>query len=160
MPEPYYPPAAFYFSVAVLGSPTSAPPQSAADAAFQEVSGIRVEFSAEELVEGGENRFSHRLPQRSKYPNLVLKRGLVAKNSFLADWVNSTLGSALSTPIVTQNLQVSLLNESGEPLAAWRFTNVYPIRWETAPLSSQESKVLIETLEFSYNFFERVNTNG
>lgn len=155
MLEQYYPPAAFYFSVAVLPSPASAPPRTSADASFQEVSGVKAEFAVEEVVEGGENRFAHRLPQRSKYPNLVLKRGIVTKGSFLADWVAKTLGSAMSTPIVTQNLQVSLLNEKGGPITAWRFVNAYPIRWEIAALNSQDNKVLVETLEFSYNFLDR-----
>lgn len=160
MTEQYYPPAAFYFSVKVLGSPTSATPQTASDASFQEVSGIRAELAVEEIVEGGENRFAYRLPQRSKYPNLVLKRGIVTKDSFLADWASATLGSNMSTPIKLQTIQVSLLNESGSPTVSWRFVNAYPIRWEIVPLSSQDNKILIETLELSYNFFEKVNPNG
>ena len=156
MIQPYYPPAAFYFSVQVLGSATSAPPKSDVDASFKEASGIRAEFDFEEVIEGGENRFAYRLPRRAKYPNLVLKRGLVARDSFLADWVAKTIGSTMSTPIITQNLQVALLNETGSPLVAWRFMNAYPIRWDIAALDSQNNNVLIETLELAYNFFERV----
>lgn len=156
MAEPYYPPAAFYFTVKLLAAPSSAPPQTDPDASFQEVSGIRQEFGIEEVAEGGENRFVYRLPQRGKYPNLVLKRGIVAKGSYLSDWVAETISSGLAVPIKTQNLQVTLLNQTGSPIIAWSFVNAYPVRWEAAALSSQDNKVLIETLELAYNYFERV----
>jgi phage tail-like protein len=157
MSAQYYPPASFYFSVKVLSSPTSAPPQTSLDAAFQEVSGIRAEFDVEEVVEGGENRFAYRLPRRSKYPNLVLKRGIAVKDSYLTDWVTKTLGSNLSIPIVTHNLQVTLQNQAGAAIISWTFNNTYPVRWEIAALNSQDNKVLIETLELAYNSFSRLN---
>lgn len=157
MTDEYYPPAGFYFTVAVIGSATALAALTRVDASFQEISGIRAEWGVEEVTEGGENRFVHRLPKPAKYSNLVLKRGIVTQDSFLAEWVGQTIGSGLSLPVVTQNLLVTLLGESGLPLIAWGFVNAYPQRWEVAALNSSESKVLTETLEFSYNYFERVN---
>ncbi len=157
MPEDYYPPGAFYFSVKVLGSATAVAMLTDVDAGFQEVSGIQSELDVEEVVEGGENRFVHRLPRPAKYSNLVMKRGVVTKDSFLAEWVGQTVGSGLSLPIIPQNLLVMLLNENGNPAIVWGFVNAYPIRWEVGPMSSMENQILTETLEFSYNYFERVN---
>ncbi len=48
------------------------------DAAFQEVGGLEAEIEVETVVEGGENRFVHRLPKPVKHPNLSLKRGLAS----------------------------------------------------------------------------------
>ena len=45
-------------------------------ATFQEVSGLSIEIEVEEFAEGGENTFLHQVPVRSKFPNLVLKRGM------------------------------------------------------------------------------------
>ena len=160
MSETYYPPGAFYFSVQLLGSLTPFALLTDVDASFQEVSGIQAEFGTEEVVEGGENRFAHRLPKQAKYSNLVLKRGVVTESSVLAEWVGQTIGASLSLPIVPQNILVTLLNASGIPSIAWGFVNAYPLRWEVGPLDSMDNKILTESLEFSYNYFERVNLNG
>jgi len=157
MADEYYPPGAFYFTVTILGSGTALSVLTDIDASFQEVSGIQAERGVEEVTEGGENRFVHRLPLPTKYQNLVLKRGVVTKASFLAEWFGLTVGSGLSLPIVTQNVVVSLLGADGIPLIAWLFVNAWPVRWEMAPLDAQENKILVETLELSYNYFQRFN---
>lgn len=157
MADEYYPPGAFYFSVQVLGSGTALSVLTDIDASFQEVSGIQAEFGVEEVTEGGENRFVHRLPRPAKYSNLVLKRGVVTQASFLALWVGQTIGSSLSLPIVPQNLLVSLLGEEGLPKIVWLFVNAYPLKWEVAALNSEDNKVLTESMEFAYNYFDRFN---
>ena len=156
MSEDYYPPGAFYFSLSVLGSATPLAMLTDIDASFQEASGIQAEFEVESLSEGGENRFSHQLPKAAKYTNLQLKRGVVTQDSFIGEWVGLTVGANLSLPIVPQNLLLTLLSQDGVPSIAWLFVNAYPVRWETAAMNSQENKLLTETLEFSYNYFERI----
>jgi phage tail-like protein len=151
----YYPPPKFYFSVSLLGSGTALAALTAIDSSFQEISGIEVEFGVEEVAEGGENRFVHRLPKQAKYPPLVLKRGIVTKDSMLGAWVELTLASPLSLPIIPQNLLVTLLGPNGDPLVAWGFSNAWPLKWKTASLNSTENEVLTESLEFSYNYFIR-----
>jgi phage tail-like protein len=160
MSDAYHPPPAFYFTVTVLGSATALSLLTSIDASFQDISGIEAEFQTEEVVEGGENRFAHRLPKQGKYPNLVLKRGAVTKDSFLLEWVGQTVGSGMSLPILPQNILVTLLNESGNPAIAWGFVNAYPVKTSVSGLNSEDNKILIETLELSYNYFERVNLGG
>ncbi len=157
MSDTYYPPSAFYFTVHVLGSGTLFSLLTDIDASFEEVSGIEAEFGIDPVVEGGENRFTHKLPKAAKYQNLVLKRGVVTEDSVLAEWVGQTVGSGMSLPILPQNLLVTLLNESGNPVIVWGFINAYPVKWKTAPMNSLENKVLTESMEFSYNYFERLN---
>jgi len=153
----YYPPPAFFFNVTLIGSLTPMALLTDIDASFQEVSGIKSEFDIEPVTEGGENRFVHNLPKPAKYSNLVLKRGVVTKLSTLGEWVGATIGSGLSLPIIPQNILVTLQNEKDRPVVAWAFINAYPVRWEISPMNSEENKILTETLEFSYNYFERVN---
>ena len=156
MTDQYYPPGAFYFTVTVIGAGAAASLLTGIDASFQEISGIEARFDTEEVAEGGENRFVHRLPRAAAYSNLVLKRGVVTMDSFLAEWVGQTVGSGLSLPILTQNLLVTLLSPDGLPLIAWGFVNAWPVRWETSPLDAMDNKVMTETLELSYNYFDRV----
>jgi phage tail-like protein len=157
MSDTYYPPPSFYFTVTVLGLATPLALLSGVDASFQEISGLQSEFQSEEVVEGGENRYVHRLPKQTKYSNLVLKRGAVSKLSFFAEWFGATIGSTLSIPVLPQNLLVSLLSENGIPLIAWAVVNAYPLKWNISNMNSQDGKVLIETMELSYNYFERLN---
>jgi len=160
MTDTYYPPPGFHFRVTVLGVGALAAELSGVDASFQEISGIEARWETETVAEGGENRFAHRLPLPAKYSDLVLKRGLVARDSFFVEWVGATIGSALSLPILTQNLLVTLLDEEGFPLVAWVFVNAWPVRWEVTGLESMRNDVAVESMEFSYNYFERINLGG
>lgn len=154
--ENYYPPPGFYFTVSVVGVGTALAP--AIDASFKEISGIEAKFDVEEVPEGGENRYVHRLPKVGRYPNLVLKRGYVTQASFLAEWASATVGSTLSVPILTQTLLVMLLDANAVPLAAWNFTNAWPVRWAVGNLNSMDSEILTETMEFSYSYVTRYPT--
>ncbi len=153
--SPYYPPPKFYFSVNILGTGTALAALTSIDSSFHDVSGIEVSYETEEVAEGGENRFVHRLPKQAKSPPLVLKRGVVTMDSVLGEWVGDTLNSNLTSSIVTQNLLVMLLGPDSIPLIAWAFSNAWPLKWKTDSLNSTENEVLFETLEFSYNFFIR-----
>lgn len=154
--SPYYPPPAFYFSVKFLSPAAVAAALTGYDASFQEVSGISASWDVEEVNEGGENRFAHRLPKRGKYNNLVLKRGVVTGSSLLTEWVGLTVGANLASPIVPQNLLILLLDAAGLPLIAWGFVNAYPVKCDLGPMDAMENKILVETLELAYNYFERV----
>ena len=141
-----YPPSAFYFSVDVGGS---------TDASFQEVSGIGPELETEDYVEGGENRFVHRLPTTVKHPKLVLKRGVAKLKSPLLIWCKDVLEGGLSKPIKPDLVHVSLLDETSSPIRKWSFANAYPVHWEVDPFNSTNGEVSIETIEMSYSYSVR-----
>lgn len=148
----YYPPPAFYFSVKVLTD------RSERDTYFQEVSGINTKLTTEDLQEGGENRFKHKLPNPPDYGELVLKRGLLTSTQPLFTWCMDTIQGDFSKQIQTKAIKVSLLGvgpsgDLGESLKEWDFVNAWPISWELSPLNSQENKITVETLKFSYNYF-------
>lgn len=121
------------------------------DIAFQEVTGLTAELGIETLEEGGENMFTHRLPTRAKYENLVLKRGMF-KDSELITWFNDAV---LNFTFKTANVTVVLLNEKRKPLEAWNFKNVWPVKWSISDLKAQENALVIETLELAYSSFDR-----
>jgi phage tail-like protein len=160
MSEVYYPPTGFYFAVSVLQRTPQPNQQDDVDASFQEVSGLTAEFGFEEVTEGGENRYVHRLPKAAKYPNLVLKRGLVNTTSELVSWFSSTLTSGLNVPIQTKNLEIQLLDKNSAPLVTWSVSNAYPAKWEIAALNAQDNKILVETMELASSFFERRDTGA
>ncbi len=149
----YYPPTGFYFRVEFLGVTDDDTEQR-----FQEVSGLSVEVETEELREGGENRFVYKLPKRAKYPNLVLKRGLL-KSTALLNWLDDALRTYFTVVIYSfkpADMIITLLDESGAQVAIWKVVQAYPVKWSTADLRATENAVLVETIELAYQYFERV----
>jgi len=144
----YYPPVSFYFSVSITGETWPI------EASFKEVSGIALEAVTDKIVEGGDNSFKNRIPTTTKFSNLVLKRGLVAKDSSLAKWCNTTLTGGFENAIETKNILVSLLNENAEPIKTWKFANAWPVKWEVSEFNSMNNELAIETLEFSYSYLK------
>ena len=127
------------------------------DASFQEVSGISVEVPTEDIQEGGENRFMYRLPQPVKYPNLVLKRGVVVTSSEFSNWINSTLETGFAQPVRLRNIIVMLLGDLNQPLMSWTFEKAYPVKKEISGFGADKNQLLVESMEFAYQKFEEVN---
>ncbi|WDE02901.1 phage tail protein [Thalassomonas viridans] len=150
----YYPPAGFHFRVEFefLSGDTQ-------DIHFQEVSGLAAEITTEELVEGGENRFNHRLPTRAKYANLVLKRGLLT-DSKLIDWITHAVENLEANPGVAgqepTSVYVTLLNEEQKPVAdTYSFVRAWPVKWSVSDFKAMDNSLVIETLELSYQYFTK-----
>jgi phage tail-like protein len=140
----YYPPVGFHFKVEFLGlSPNGN------DCRFTEVSGLSVEMLTEEAAEGGENRFTQKYPVRAMYPEMVLKRGVLV-NSAVTDWIRECIEDFKIEP---KNIDINLLNENHEPLFTWHVINAYPTKWAVGDLNSTNNAVLVENLQFSYQYF-------
>ena len=143
-----YPPTGYYYAVRLATAAVTD-----ADASFKEVSGLSVELAVEELGEGGENRFKHRLPTGAKYTNLVLKRGLLVSSSPFYQWCNATIQGNLAQPIVPSGIIVVLLDENANPLKTWSVVNAWPVKWSVSDFNAMEGQVVIETIELTYQYF-------
>lgn len=139
----YYPPVGFHFKVDFVGIGNDN------DSRFQTVSGLNVEYDTEAYKEGGENRFEHKLPLRSKYPDLSLKRGMLTDSKVIS-WVLDALQNRMFKPV---QINVMLLNEEHQPLKTWNIFNAWPKKWAVSDFNAQENSVVIETLDISYNYF-------
>ncbi len=143
-PADYYPPLGFYYSVDFgLGK------KNRGDARFQSVSGLSVEYEYETFKEGGENRFEHKLPVRTRYADLVLKRGMLTDSPFV-EWMLKAFRDREFEPA---DLNVILLNEKGEPLRTWKVAHAIPKKWSISDLDSQSSSIVVETMECTYQYF-------
>ena len=143
-----YPPVAFHFQL------TFNDKSGKVMASFKEVSGVSMEMGVEEIAEGGNNRYIHRVPTAAKFSNLILKRGLVPKDSGVVKWCRTTLGGGLADFIEAKNIIVSLLDGAHEPISTWSFFNAWPVKWSISDLNSMNNEIVIETLEFAYSYFE------
>lgn len=140
----YYPPPGFHFKVEFLDIQATDN-----DILFQSVTGLNASLETESIKEGGENRFEHVIPTRSKYTDLVLKRG-VLKDSGVIKWCREAIEQLKVKPVT---VLVHLLNENHEPLIEWKLVHAWPKKWSVADLNAEQSSVLIETIELNYNFF-------
>jgi phage tail-like protein len=122
------------------------------DVRFQEVSGLSTEISTEDLKEGGENRFTHKLPLPAAYPNLVLKRGMM-KNTGLVTWFRNAIENFSFKPVM---LTVSLLDEEHKPVMSWNFVNAYPVKWSVSDLDATKNEVAIDTVEITYQYYTQI----
>lgn len=141
-----YPPVSFYFRFAITGMP---------DTSFQEMSGISSEVEFESVREGGENRFVHQLPKGTKHGTLVLKRGILPRKGPLFNWCATILSGTYSSMCPPKEATTHLLDKDGNPLIAWLFTGVYPMKWEVDPFNSTKNEVAIEKISLRYNTVER-----
>lgn len=139
----YYPPWGFYYKVEFDVS------REKNDVRFQSVSGLSVEYDTEEYKEGGENRFTHKLPVRTKYSDMVLKRGMVTASSLIS-WFLAAFRERVFTP---SNATVILMNEKSEPLRTWNVAHAVPKKWTVSDLNANENALVIETLELTYQYF-------
>jgi len=145
MPE-VYPPTAFCFN-AKFELDTA----SDQDIRFQEVSGLSSELAVENVQEGGENRFTHRLPGKAKFPSLVLKRAVIT-DSGLISWFQSAIEDLEIKPV---GITVSLLDEGQNAVSVWNFVKAWPTKWAFSNLNAQNNALAIETIELAYQRFWR-----
>lgn len=150
----YYPPTGFHFKVEFQGVSGMDKDQ---EQRFQDVNGLSFEVETENLSEGGENRFDYKLPKKIKYPNLVLKRGLLT-DSALIKWINDAMNTYFTVPIYDfkpADILISLLDESDNPVAIWQVIQAYPVKWNVSNFNSNENAIAVETIELAYQYFER-----
>lgn len=143
----YYPPVGFHFKVEVSGLSSNAD-----DVRFTEVSGLSMEIGTEEVPEGGENRFTQKYPTKVKYPELVLKRGLLSSSEILT-WIEDCVENLEIEP---KDLFVKLLNEEHEPLLTWHIVKAYPTKWAVTDLNASNNAVVIESLQLAYQTFSLI----
>ena len=143
-PGGYYPPVGFHFKVEFVGIGNDN------DIRFQAVSGLTIEYDTESFKEGGENRFEHKLPVRTKYADVSLKRGMLT-DSKVIEWCMKAFENR-EFQLATVN--ISLLNEKHEAIKRWEVIEAWPKKWSVSDLNAQENGIVIETLDLAYKYFK------
>jgi phage tail-like protein len=122
---------------------------------FTEVSGLAVQVEVEELAEGGQNAYTHRLLGRMKWPNLVLKRGVTDTDALFA-WLSECSGEGLTrngNKVKPRDGKVSVLNAKGKPVRTWSFTGAKPVKWSGPKLAASSRELAMEELEVCHHGF-------
>lgn len=127
---------------------------------FRSCSGLKSESAVVELEEGGFNTTTRKLIGRTKFPNLVLKRGFCSANSELYKLRERVLSTDLPTGNDKSNTLgwvtpsrisgvVTQLGPSGS-YAKWRFTKGWVCKWEGPELDASKNEISIETIEIAH----------
>lgn len=124
-------------------------------AGFTEVSGLQSEVEVEEFREGGVNDYVHRLPRITKYPNIVLKRGVTSSDNLWNWYEKVTEGN-----INRKNGSIILLSQQGLELWRWNFFDAYPVKWAGPELRSSSSEVAVETLEITHRGLKGISNSS
>jgi phage tail-like protein len=130
--------ATFQFKVDIGGK---------AVATFSECAGVEMSVKFEEVREGGQNEFVHRLPGRIEYGNLILKRGYASDNEFF-EWCVSTFNRQ---KLQRRNVTVTLISQGlHTTIFAWTFLGAYPVKWSGPSFRAGDNAIAIESLELAH----------
>ena len=128
----------FFFVGGVIPNPL--------DIRFQRVSGLGATINTVDHREGGQNAFTHKLPDGITHENITFERGMVVGSPLNIEF-NIALSFYTMTP---SNVMIMLFNEDTIPIGAWMCIKAYPVRWSTSDLNAGESSVVIDTFELAY----------
>jgi phage tail-like protein len=141
--------ATFQFHVEIDGKPV---------ASFSECGGLEVNVKYDEVREGGQNEFVHRLPGRVEYGNLILKRGYVpadgaASGEGLSEffrWCLHGLNRA-GSEVQRRDVTVTLIAQGfGTRIHSWVFRRCYPVKWSGPSFKAGDNAIAIESLELAH----------
>jgi phage tail-like protein len=142
----FYPPVSFYFKVEFQGLPSGV---SGADVNFQEVSGLSATVETQDIAEGGQNAYKHKLPTRTTYDKLTLKRGLITSSALLR-WCYESITDFSFKPIT---VFIHLLDENGDSRMSWQVINAFPVKWSVSNFNAEQNAIAVESIELSYLYF-------
>jgi len=129
--------SSYYFTVEIDGIQTDR---------FFSCEGLEVETGVYEVEEGGINSSTHKRIGRTRYPNLILKKG-INKNNELIDWFQSNESGKLER----KTLAVIYMHPSGVEIKRWSFFRAFPCRWKVQTLDVNDNSFPIEVIEIAHD---------
>ncbi len=124
---------------------------------FQSISGIKATAGESIVINGGRNNRQYKLPAATTYPDLVLSRGLIKKDSSLGRWCRNFLIADNNLYSVERRIfNVMLIGKDKDDiLMTWSFYDCYPKELEVGAFNADKSEIAIETLTLAYSYFKQ-----
>jgi phage tail-like protein len=134
-------------------------------ATFSECSGLDLEREVEEVVEGGNNAFTHKFAGRNHYSNITLKRGITV-SPVLWLWYHTgkydakvlpinfsiILGAPMQSPLGALPGEAGLVADWGfTKLKHWDVDNAWPVKWVGPTLDTNSTSVAFEEIEIAHH---------
>lgn len=115
---------------------------------FTGFDGLEGEYEVEEIEEGGNNAFVHRIPGRLTYTNVTLTRPVDGDSGELAAWFSS-----LKDGVSRKTASITVFDGNKRKVAEWSLVGVWPVKYSGPALDSADDGVAIETLELAHHGF-------
>jgi len=112
---------------------------------FAECSGLEVEIQPIEYRNGAEDITVRKIPGLKKFPNVVLKRGILG-DAALWNWIQE----AMDGKVHRTEGSVVLLDENKQEVMRWNFTRGWPCKWTGPGLNAKNNEIGMETLEICH----------
>lgn len=122
---------------------------------FSSVSGLEMTVETYQILEGGQNGFSHKLPGRITWPNLVFRRGITDSDALFA-WLQKSSGegfAASGNKLTKSTGAVTVIGLDGTRLRSWNLNDVWPVRWKGPDFDVSRDDPLQEELEIAHHGF-------
>lgn len=116
-----------------------------AKGAFSEVSGLDMEITPIDYRTGIGDIVSLKLPGLKKFPNLVLKRGIIGDPALWLWILKSANGQVQRT-----SGSIILLDENHQEVLRWNFQRAWATKFSVSPLGATKNEVALETLEIAH----------
>lgn len=129
---------------------------------FGSVRGLEVSSGTEDVIEGGQNGYVHRLPGRLQWPNIVFSRGLTQADA-LFDWMNKTAGEGFASEgnkVTRCSGAITVIGGDGSRLRSWALADVMPVRWKGPDFDIASESPLTEELEITHHGFRSSEPGG
>ena len=122
-------------------------------AGFQECSGLEIESDVQEYLEGGSNDAVVKRIGRAKYPNIVLKRGMMySKDGQLTrdlwSWIQSIVSGV--RPVVRCDGVIDVMSVGDTVVASWGFSHVLPAKLRGPELIAKSGEIAIVELHIAH----------
>lgn len=122
---------------------------------FTEVTGLEVSIETEDIQEGGQNGYVHKLPGRMSWPNITLKRGFTKQDNLLK-WLREASGeqfAANKNKLTRKTAAITLLNGKGSRIRSWEFDGAFPVKWSGPSFVAGTGEAASESLEITHHGF-------
>jgi phage tail-like protein len=138
-PDPY---AVYNFQIIINGVSDDG---KAAKGAFSEVTGLDMEVAPIDYRTGAEDIVVRKLPGLKKFPNLVLKRGIIGEVA-LWNWIKK----GADGQIQRTSGSVVLMDENHQEVQRWNFQRGWPVKFAGPQLGAAKNEVALESLEIAH----------
>jgi phage tail-like protein len=132
-----YPYTSFRFHVEISGIVV---------AQVSEVSGLQIETETEAIEEGGENTFVYQLPKRTKFPRIILKRGITDLDE-MWKWHQEVVSGKFQR----KNGSIVLMDVAGNEKLRWNFSQAFPVKWSGPDFKAESNTVAFESIELAHH---------
>ena len=119
-------------------------------AAFKAVEGLDSETEVIEYQDGDDIILRKR-PGRTKYSNIVCKRGYISTDEL---WLWRK--KVMEGKVERKSGSIILLNDNGDEVMRYNFFEAWPCKWKGFTLDGKGTDVAVEELEFVVERWERI----